>query len=270
MPVHFLAVTKKPPHILNFIAGVSMKRDFFYFSVEGNIGAGKSTFLSLIEKRLGLDVIYEPTDKWQRKEREGNLLDLFYSDTKRWAYTFQSFAFISRIQTQLEHYKKHASNGVYVYERSVYCDRYCFAKNCFELGLMTELEWHIYTEWFGWLVQAYTMRPHGFIYLKADPEICFERIGMRGRSEEKTIPLSYLTALHDRHEEWLIGQKDVMQFLQNIPVLVIDCNIDFEKNRARQDEILAQVDQFVRSIQSNYHFSKPEDAHSLQKQHYSS
>lgn len=243
-----------------------MKRDFFYFSVEGNIGAGKSTFLSLIEKNLDLDVIYEPTDKWQRKEKGDNLLDLFYSDTKRWAYTFQSYAFISRIQTQLEYYKTHTDNGVYVYERSVYCDRYCFAKNCFELGLMTELEWHIYTEWFGWLVQAYTMRPHGFIYLKADPTICHERIEMRGRTEEKSIPLSYLTALHERHEEWLIAQKEVMPFLKNIPVLIVDCNKDFENDPIRQREILRQVESFIRGIQASRHPSTTGETVSLQKQ----
>ena len=31
----------------------------------------------------------------------GNLLDLFYKDSKRWAYTFQSYAFLSRMKAQL-------------------------------------------------------------------------------------------------------------------------------------------------------------------------
>ncbi len=67
--------------------------------VEGNIGSGKSTFLKILQNQLSLDVIPEPTNKWQKIGENDNLLHLFYTYTKRWAYTFQSFAFISRIQT---------------------------------------------------------------------------------------------------------------------------------------------------------------------------
>ena len=58
--------------------------------LEGNIGAGKSTFLKILKNNLNVDIIFEPTDKWQDVENEGNILDLFYKDTKRWAYTFQT------------------------------------------------------------------------------------------------------------------------------------------------------------------------------------
>ena len=62
--------------------------------IEGNIGAGKSTFLKVLQNQLNADIIFEPTNKWQEIDRESNLLDLFYKDTPRWAYTFQSYAFI--------------------------------------------------------------------------------------------------------------------------------------------------------------------------------
>ncbi len=55
----------------------------------------------------------------------------------------------------------------------------------------------------------YTPQPIGFIYLKTDPSICFQRLQKRKRSEESNIPLSYLNLLHAKHEEWLIEQKDV-------------------------------------------------------------
>src|SRR5271154_55052 len=114
------------------------------FFLEGNIGAGKSTFLSILGKNFDFEIVFEPTDKWQRvNNNDGNLLDLFYKDSKRWAYTFQSFAFISRVRTQFEQNQK-LSKKIQVLERSVYCDRFCFAKNCVEIGLMDELEWHIY------------------------------------------------------------------------------------------------------------------------------
>jgi len=219
-----------------------------YFVLEGNIGAGKSTFLRIIKERLHLDVVYEPTDKWQRKEKEGNLLNLFYKDTQRWAYTFQSYAFITRIQAHLEHQKTITSNNPQIYERSVYCDRYCFAKNCFEMGTMTELEWNIYKEWFGWLVESYTAKPSGFIYLRTTPKVCFDRIHKRSRSEESSIPLSYLQSLHFRHEEWLVEQKEVLPSLKNTPILVLDCDTEFEENHTEQNTHLAKLDAFIRKI----------------------
>lgn len=67
-----------------------------YFVVEGNIGAGKSTFLKVINTFLNAQVVYEPHEKWQNVGGE-NLLEKFYADTQRWAYTFQTYAFITRI-----------------------------------------------------------------------------------------------------------------------------------------------------------------------------
>lgn len=216
--------------------------------VEGNIGSGKSTFLKILQNQLSLDVIPEPTNKWQKIGENDNLLDLFYKDTKRWAYTFQSFAFISRIQTYLEHQKTTKKSTIQVLERSVYCDRYCFAKNCFESGTMSTLEWHIYKEWFTWLTSMYTPQPIGFIYLKTDPSICFQRLQKRKRSEESNIPLSYLNLLHAKHEEWLIEQKDVDKELKNIPCLVLDCNKEFETNSAMRDHLLQKVADFIEEI----------------------
>jgi deoxyadenosine/deoxycytidine kinase len=221
-----------------------------YFIVEGNIGAGKSTFLRLIQEKLGIEVVYEPTDKWQRKDKDGNLLDLFYKDTSRWAYTFQSYAFITRVQAQVEHEQKATTGSPQVYERSVYCDRYCFAKNCFEMGAMSELEWTIYKEWFSWLVESYTRKPSGFVYLQTTPEKCFERIQKRARCEESSVPLSYLQSLHDRHEEWLIEKKEILPSLQSTPVLTLDCNEEFETHPEIQASHLAQLKAFVDSLEA--------------------
>lgn len=218
------------------------------FVLEGNIGAGKSTFLALLKKYIkDSQIMFEPTDKWQSVGADGNLLDLFYKDTKRWAYTFQSYVFISRIQSQLEHMKQTEKLNFFM-ERSVYCDRYCFAKNCFESGLMTALEWQIYKEWFSWLVSGHLQKPVGFIYLKTDPGICFERLKKRNRSEESGVPLEYLQELHNRHEDWLVHQKDIESYLENVPVLVLNCDQDFENNLQEQEQHMRKVAEFVTLI----------------------
>jgi len=213
------------------------------FIIEGNIGAGKSTFLRLIKDHLPVSIVYEPLDQWQAINGQ-SLLDKFYQDTKRWGYTFQSYAFVTRVMEQ-EKYKKLYPFLPQVLERSVYSDRYCFAKNCFEMGTLTELEWTLYQEWFSWLVENYTTRPSGFIYLQTDPAICFERLQKRARKEEALVPLSYLESLHNKHEDWLIGKKNITSYLSQTPVLVLDCNQDFENSPELLSQHIKSIADFI-------------------------
>lgn len=219
--------------------------------VEGNIGAGKSTFLRILKENLNLDIIYEPTDRWQNIGQNGNLLELFYKDTKRWAYTFQSFVFITRVEAIIENLKKHQAKSTQILERSVYSDRFCFAKNCYESGTMTALEWQIYKDWFKWLVEGYTQKPDGFIYLKTDPKVCFDRMVKRDRSEEKAVPLNYLELLHKKHEDWLINKTEVIDYIKNVPVLALDCNPEFENDLIRQTELVKTVNQFIEELKQH-------------------
>ena len=53
-------------------------------------------------------------------------------------------------------------------------------------GFFSELEWALYLEYFNWLTSKFDAdKINGIIYLQTDPEICAERINIRGRSEEK-------------------------------------------------------------------------------------
>ena len=228
------------------------------FIIEGNIGAGKSTFLRLIENRLPVQIVYEPVEQWRKICAGDNLLDKFYKDTQRWAYTFQSYAFITRV---MEQQKKAAelSEGIQVLERSVYSDRYCFAKNCFEMGTMSPLEWGLYKEWFDWLVTNFSPRPAGFIYLRTSPEKCFERLQKRDRSEEKIVPLSYLQKLHDKHEQWLASPEKIAAYLKDIPALVLDTDAEFENNEERMNLFSEKIAHFIQE-QGNQVFDFPKKA----------
>src|SRR5581483_8466138 len=97
-----------------------------------------------------------------------------------------------------------------------------------EQGVMNPLEWQLYQEWFKWLIEEHHYKPYGFIYLKTDPEVCYQRMLQRNRSEECTVTLDYLKMIHEKHENWLIKKKDIASYLHDIPVLVLECNNDFE------------------------------------------
>jgi len=214
------------------------------FVVDGNIGAGKSTFLRMLQQQLDVHVVYEPCDKWQKVVGDENLLENFYRDTPRWAYTFQSYAFITRVLEQEQHAYANAQ-PIHVLERSVFSDRYCFAKNCHEMGLMSTLEWKLYQEWFNWLVDNYVQKPDGFIYLRVDPKVCHERLVKRNRQEETGVAYDYLKKLHDKHEDWLVNKIDVAPYIQNTPVLTLNCNEDFEHN---SEELIRHIEQVVNFV----------------------
>ena len=176
---------------------------------EGNIAAGKST----VGRRLAASELFafveEPVGAWQG-EFEENLLELFYRDTNRWAFTFQLAAFTTRAKTWSEVLAMTDHRNV-VLERSIYCDRYVFAKNCYQSGLMKKTEWQLYCKLWDWLENNWCAEPDKIVYLRTPAEVCLERIESRGRAEETTIPMEYLRDLERLHDEWLIDNpKTVM------------------------------------------------------------
>lgn len=211
--------------------------------IEGNVGAGKSTFLKIIQDNLACQIIFEPHQKWQDISGKGNLLENFYKDTPRWAYTFQSYAFITRTIALKQSIKKNPFL-TQVLERSVFSDKYCFAQNLYESGLMSDLEWTLYQEWFGWFFDDYVQKPDGFIYLRTEPETCYSRLKKRGRDEEQEVPLSYLKNLHQKHENWLIHNNQPDHYVKDVPVLVLDCNKEFETDKAQKENLINQIVSF--------------------------
>jgi len=201
--------------------------------IEGNIGSGKSTFIKLLNDR-GYTINLEPVDKWtSMKNNNGkNLLEEFYNDTGRYSYLFQSIAFRTRI-------KSITSNPSDFTERSVFTDRNVFAKTCHETGKMNDIEWEDYCEWFDWLTESLSVKPKGYIYLRADPKVSYDRIKKRSRGGEENIPYDYLVNLHTKHDDWLMNEKNV---------LVIDVNEEFENNNDKLEEMVNKVKNYISNM----------------------
>ena len=68
------------------------------FTVEGNIGSGKTTLISQL-KDVKFDkphiVVFEKVDEWSKlKDNEGqDILSLFYKDKQKYSYIFQSYVY---------------------------------------------------------------------------------------------------------------------------------------------------------------------------------
>lgn len=199
------------------------------YLIEGNIGAGKSTFLTMIASRVpDISVSLEPLHNWQKQVYGQSLLANFFAQPQRWAYTMETLIMMCRVKEHLIEQEK--NNGVRLMERSIYSGHYCFAHNSHHNGYMSELEWSLYEQWFNFLIPDKCKAPRGFIYLYVDPEVAYKRIKKRNRLAEKKITLAYLKQIDKRHEDLLINKKNILSELANVPVLVLDCNEEFETN----------------------------------------
>ena len=175
--------------------------------LEGNIGVSKSTVGKILQDEFGFAFIEEPVGAWKR-EFDEDVLELFYSDKQRWGFTFQLAAFVTRAKTWTEILEK-TDHSTVILERSIFCDRYVFAKNCYESGLMKKTEWQLYCKLWDWLSSQWCAVPDKIVYLRAPASICKNRIKLRGRPEEQGIPMEYLLELEKKHDEWLGNDPNV-------------------------------------------------------------
>lgn len=233
------------------------------YLLEGNIGAGKSTLLAILKKNLPhIAHKEEPVDTWHGTPEQQGLLEHFYQDQQRWGFTMESFTLISRIHELLKHKNDAAYHQPFISERSFYSGFYCFAYLGYKSNMLSPLEWQLYEELFTFLLKRNPFTPQGFIYLATDPQVCHTRINKRNRSGESEIPLSYLQALHERHEAFLIDEKNTNPLLSHVPVLYIDGSEEFENNSQKIDAVCRQVETFIAQTYTHQQF-RPVQASSI-------
>ena len=216
--------------------------------IEGNIGAGKSTFLKLFEEYLSQNlphsmVLPEPVQAWMDTQDSNgkSILEHYYEDQKKYGFTFQMNAFISRVN-EIEEMRKQNKLHYFV-ERSVYTDKNVFTLTNYKNGNINEIEHEVYQQWFNVFTEKFNLRPKAYIYLKASPETCAVRIKRRDRTGESSIPLEYLRELHILHDTWLAEEKK-----WGIPVLEVDVSVDYIADNEASRRIFQKILDFVKQV----------------------
>ena len=191
--------------------------------IEGSIGSGKSTLLKELKNRLQRDDIYfleEPVDDWNTiKDEEGvPILVNFYKDFTKFAFPFQMMAYISRLSSLKKRITENP-NCIIISERSLYTDRYVFAKMLFDTKKMNLIEYTIYLKWFDEFLELVEDKNKKIVYLKTDSEVCLSRIKERSRDGESSISLDYLVTCNDYHNYMIDELRK-----QSYDILTIDAN----------------------------------------------
>lgn len=214
-------------------------------SIEGNIGSGKSTLLAEMQRR-NKEIVFlkEPVDVWStfRDEHDVTILEKFYANKKQYAFSFQILAYISRLALLKEAWEAN-NNAIIITERSLYTDRFVFAKMLHDSGDIELINYKIYLQWFDAFVNEYPV--HYIIYVKADPIICNERIIKRSRTGESNISLGYLQSCNDYHQQMLEPVTADVAIFQKDTIMALDGNIDIYENPAILDIWIEDINKFI-------------------------
>lgn len=163
--------------------------------VEGNIGAGKTTFCENVSEIINYKVMYEPVT-------DNHYLEKFYEDPKRYALEMQFYLMSLRFKAHQEAILHIWTTGQgVIVDRSIYGDD-LFCKRNYLDGNISEEGYQNYNKMKEIMCQ-FLMVPQLTIYLDVRPENCLKRIKMRNRDCEKQIPLEYLEGLEKLHSELL-------------------------------------------------------------------
>lgn len=181
--------------------------------VAGNIGGGKTTLTKKLSERLNWKPYYESV-------QDNPYLADFYDNMSRWSFPLQVYFLNHRFNT---HKQIEDSNGSSVQDRSIYEDANIFARALYEQGDLDKRDYENYRGLYESMI-SYLSPPTLMIFLKRSVPKLLERIEMRGRDYEQTIPVDYLTKLNDYYDDWydnydlgksLIVDTDDLDFLEN-------------------------------------------------------
>lgn len=211
-------------------------------SIEGNIGSGKSTLLANLRTVFATrNIVFvdEPVDVWAEiKDANGTtMLEKFYADQHKYAFSFQIMAYISRLSL-LKAALRENPGAIIITERSLHTDKMVFAKMLFDSGLIEDVNYQIYLKWFDEFSMECPL--HKVIYVKADPEICIGRIRKRYRAGESVIPLKYLQDCHKYHERMIHHLCDL-----NTRLLLLDGDTDIFENADTLPAWIAKITDFI-------------------------
>lgn len=164
----------------------------------GMIGAGKSTLTGILAEHFNTQAFYEEVDN-------NPILDKFYEDPKRWAFSLQIYFLNKRFHSIKD--ALHDDNNVL--DRSIYEDALFTRVNNMQ-GNITDIDLNIYNELLDNMMQEIDglpkKAPDLLIYLDAEFETILEHIRKRGRDYEQVEGnpelLEYYKLLWNEYKTW--------------------------------------------------------------------
>ena len=171
----------------------------YIFSIEGNIGSGKTTIIHHLQEIYGDQVVLveEPVKDWQNLKGE-NLLKKKNDDLNRWGYSFEAYVLITKMNELTK--VAFSDKKIILIERCMLTDKVFFDLNV-ENGFSNPMEEAMFKNLYEFLSNNVYPKLSGIIYLDTPVEECINRMIKRGRKAEKSLTKEYLTQLDNNFKK---------------------------------------------------------------------
>ncbi len=195
---------------------------YSFITIEGNIGAGKTTLANLLSNHFNARLILE-------EFAENPFLPKFYENQEQYAFPLELF-FMAERYKQL----KDLLQTKDIFQQVTISD-YLFTKCLLfaKVNLPNE-EFRLYQKLFD-IINPQIVQPEILIYLHSPVHKLQENIKTRNRQYEQNIPNDYLFSLQETYTNYIKQH--------NIKTLFIDCsNADFVNNEAHLSIVINALD----------------------------
>ncbi|HDZ59015.1 MAG TPA: deoxynucleoside kinase [Ignavibacteriales bacterium] len=192
-----------------------------YITIEGVIGAGKTSLARKISERLNAKLILEQFET-------NPFLEKFYSDRKAYAFQTQMFFLVNRFKQQEE------LNQEELFIDYIVCD-YLFEKDrIFAYLNLSSEELKLYESLYPLLARN-LRKPDLVVYLQSSPDRLMYNIKQRSRKIERAMSKSYIKELSEAYNHFFFRYT-------SSPLLIVNStDIDFVKSEDDFEELFKQI-----------------------------
>ena len=202
-----------------------------YITIEGNIGAGKTTLAQMLQKELGANLILE-------QFADNPFLPKFYANKDKYSFPLE-LSFLAERFKQL----KEMLNTRDLFNQFTVSDYLFIKSKLFAKVNLQEDEYKLYETIFD-IIYLNLPKPDLIIYLHAPLSKLKSNIKLRGREYEQNIEDEYLMDLQNAYLQLLKSEQ--------FKTLIIDTTqIDFVKNPEQFQKIMNQLD---KDYENGVHF----------------
>tara|TARA_R110002020_G_scaffold23587_3_gene78451 strand:- start:20068 stop:21207 length:1140 start_codon:yes stop_codon:yes gene_type:complete len=200
-----------------------------FITIEGNIGAGKTTLAQMIADDYNAKLVLE-------RFADNPFLPKFYEDQNRYAFPLEMSFLADRYQQFMDD-----TSQFDLFKNFMVSDYDLNKSLIFANITLQKEEFALYRKLFGFMHRE-VKRPDILIYLHQDTQRLLENIKVRGRAYEQNIKDTYLEKINRGYQDFIKGLPENKRLILDLSEL------DFVSSPGDYAHILDQLEQFTVSL----------------------